>query len=257
MADRLVRRGRCLPLSNSLRPSTTEPLVASVTQNTHERGCGSSHPATRFRPRSLFPVPREKKRVKTTRCTFLRTAALLQSQGPTFAGARASRPLSHPAASPPRRVSRHPFGAWVSRRAAFPRGCAHIDVPDPLGPRARFRALCLTLRFFEPGCRRTNFAVSLLDARARSSSSHPRPRRHGVDAFPPNHRSPEGAEASHSVPRGVAPRHLRVGARAPEANPERSAMNDCGSGDPSEGPAEAGSPPQAPPGRPGYRLDLR
>lgn len=173
------------------------------------------------KPRLLLPPLREKKRESTTRRTFLRTAVPPQTRGPGFPGARAGRPLSRLATSPLRRASRHLFAVRVFQRAVLPRGHVLAAVPGLLGSRARFRALCLTPRFFEPRCRRTNSAISLLDARARSSNSCPRPHRLGVATFPPNHRSPEGADASHGIPRGVAPRRLRVGARAPEAKPRR------------------------------------
>lgn len=138
-----------------------------------------------IKPRLLLSSPREKWREFTIRRAFLRTAVLPQTRGPGFPGARAGSPLSRPATSPLRCVSRHLFGLRVFQRVAFPCGCALAAVPDPLGSRARFRALCLTPRFFEPRCRRTNSAISLLDARAHSSNSCPRPHQLGVDTFPP------------------------------------------------------------------------
>lgn len=145
-----------------------------------------------FKPRLLLSPPREKKREFTIRRAFLRTAVLPQTRGPGFPGARASSPLSRFATSPLRCVSRHLFGLRVFQRVAFPRGCALAAVPDPLGSRARFRALCLTPRFFEPRCRRTNSAISLLDARARSSNSYPRPHRLVSTRFHPDIGHPKG-----------------------------------------------------------------
>lgn len=128
-----------------------------------------------------------------------------QTRGPGFPGAQASNPLSRLATSPLRRVSRHPFRLQVFQRAAFPCGCALSAVPDLLGSRARFRALCLTPRFFEPRCRRTNSAISLLDARAYSSNSYPRPHRHGVATFPPNIGHPKGRKRATEFLVGLHP----------------------------------------------------
>jgi hypothetical protein len=56
---------------------------------------------------------------------------------------------------------------------------------------------------------------------------------------------------------------LHLDAFAPKPELQRSqtrtnvTMNSRGSGDPSEGPVETGSPPQAPPGRPGRHPDLK
>jgi len=115
-----------------------------------------------FEPRLFLSPPREKKRESTTRRAFPRTAALPQTRGPGFPGARTGSSLSHRATSPLRNVSRHLFEVRVFQRAACPRGRAFVAVPAPLGSRARFRALCLTPRFFEPRCRRTTSAISLL-----------------------------------------------------------------------------------------------
>jgi len=208
-------------------------------------------------PRPVVASPREKRREPWARRTFLRTAALPQARGPGCPGARTDSSLSRFATSPLRRASRHLFVVRVSQRTALPHGRVFTDVPDPLGSRARFRALCRTPRFFEPRCRRTNSANLTSRRTGILIEQLPSPASTGVDTFLPKHRSPEGADASHGIPLGVAPRHRDVGARAPEANPGGMAMNSHGPGDPSEGPAETGSPPQAPPGRPGHHLDLR
>lgn len=106
------------------------------------------------------------------------SAVLLLSRGPSFPGARASSPLSRSTTLPPWKASRHRFEFRVFRRIAFPRRRAFTAVPDLLGSRACFQALCLTPHFFEPRRRRTNSAFTqLVDARARSSNSYPRPPR--------------------------------------------------------------------------------
>lgn len=86
-------------------------------------------------------------------------AVLPQIRGPSFPGARTGSPLSRSATSPLRLASRHPFRTHVFQSIAFPCGRALTNVRESLGPRARFRALCRTPRFFEPRCRRTNSAI--------------------------------------------------------------------------------------------------
>jgi len=248
--------GVVFPCRHLPRPSTIEPMTRPSLE-TLRNGMWFIRSRESPKPRSLSLPPREKGQDLTTRRVFLRLAVPPRTHGPGFPGAWAGGPLSRAATSPLRRASRHPFAVHVFQQADFPRGLVLAGVRRPLGSRTRFRALCLTPRFFEPRCRQTNSAISL------STHGHT----HRTDILvradvcrhvSPQHRSPEGDVTSHAIPRGVAPRHLRAGARAPEATPRKAmAMNMRGSGDPSEGPTEAGSPPQAPPERPGHHLDLK
>lgn len=122
-----------------------------------------------------------------------------------------------------------------------------------LGPRSRVRALCLTLRFSRPEHRRCDFCNS-----TRRTSTPYRavvlarsPARRPEATFRPS-RLPEGVRASHSDSSwGVSRRRSFTtidGARAPQAT--CVAMNRRGPRDPSEGLAEASSPPRATLGRP-------
>lgn len=205
----------------------------------------------------LFSSPRERERDLTTRRVFLRLAVLPLAFGPSFPGARAGSPLSRIATSPLQHASRHPFAIPVFQQAAFPRGRALTDVRESLGPRARFRALCLTPRFFGPRCRQTNSAISLLDARARSSNGCPRPHRLVSIRFSPTSVTRRDCCEPRNSSWGCTPTLARRSPSSRGHTREGMAMNSRGPGDPSEGPTEVGSPPQAPPERPGRRLDLR
>lgn len=168
------------------------------------------------------------------------------SRGPSFPGARADSPLSRSATSPLRFASRHPFVIHLFQPTAFSRERASTNVSESLGPRARFRALCRTPRFFEPRCRRTNSAIrfyrrtgTLIERLSSCASTC-------VDTFLPS-----------SVTRrdGYEPRNSSQGcypeAFAPELElwrpPSRKkmALNSRGPGDPSEGSTEMDFPPQA------------
>lgn len=129
--------------------------------------------------------PREKGQDLTTRRVFLRLAAPPRTHGPSFPGAWAGGPLSRIATSPLRRASRHPFAVHVFQQVGFPRGLVLTGVRRPLGSRTRFRALCLTPRFFEPRCRQTNSAISLSTHGHTQSNGYPRPRRRVSSRFTP------------------------------------------------------------------------
>lgn len=140
-----------------------------------------------------------------------------QTRGPSFPGARADSPLSRSATSPLRFVSRHPFATHVFQSIAFPCGRASTDVRESLGPRARFRALCRTPRFFEPRCRRTNSAIRFYRRTGtlfeRLSSSAPT----CVDTFLPSSVTRWGGYEPRNSSQGCTPNTRVFGARALEA----------------------------------------
>lgn len=151
------------------------------------------------------------------------SAVLLLSRGPSFPGARASSPLSRSTTSPLWKASRHRFEFQVFRRIAFPHRRAFTAVPDLLGSRARFQALCLTPRFFEPRCRRTNSAFTHFLTHGHAHRTATLVRIDLCRCVSTQHRSPEGVDTSHGIPRGVAPQCFRIEARAPEVTD----VNEC------------------------------
>lgn len=149
-------------------------------------------------------------------------AVLPHARGPSFPGARADSPLSCAATSPLQHVSRHRFAFCVFQQVAFPRRRALTDVRNSLGPRARFRALCLTPRFFGPRCRQTNSAILTFSTHGHAHRTDVLARIDVCRHVSAQHRSPEGAVASHGIPRGVAPRTLaRTEPELQRPNPER------------------------------------
>lgn len=165
--------------------------------------------------------------------------------GPSFPGAQADSPLSRAATSPLRLASRPLFKTRVFQSIAFPCERASTDVRESLGSRARFRALCRTPRFFEPRRRQTNSAIRSL--------THGHTPRTAVLARIDLCRY-VSALTGHPVGRIRATKFLaglHPEAYAPEPELWRLppvkelALNSRGPGDPSEGPTEVDSPPQA------------
>lgn len=186
-----MRRGRSLPLPTVSTPMTTEPLtrpsLAAFRNRMFFIRSRESH-----KPRLLFSTPRERGRDSQPSVPSFVLTVLPRALGPGFPGARAGSPLSRTATSPLRHASRHPFVIPVFQRVAFPRRRALIGVRESLGPRARFRALCLTPRFFGPRCRQTNSANLTTRRTSTLIERMPSPASTCVDTFQPNIGHPKG-----------------------------------------------------------------
>lgn len=168
------------------------------------------------------------------------------AHGPSFPGAQADSPLSRAATSPLRLASRHPFKPHVFQSIAFPCECASTDVRESLGSRACFRALCRTPHFFEPRRRRTNSAIRFSQRTGTLLERLSSPASTCVDTFLP---SPvtrwDGYEPRNSS-QGCHPMTCAMEPELWRLTPVKElALNSRGPGDPSEGPTEMDSPPQA------------